>query len=85
MTTNAIHETPLETLRRIGMTPGEWAKGETRSFEHEGRPYWEINAKWMNTAALRDIAFLITEGWAVSIRAAAQRTINVRITPKETP
>lgn len=75
----------MDTLRRIGVTPGEWTRGEGHTFERDGHPFWEINAKWMNTNALRDIAFLITEGWAVSIRAGSKRTINIRITPKETP
>ncbi len=76
-------ETPLDTLRRVGITPGDWTTHPGRSFELEGRPHWEINAKWLNTAALHDIAYLITEGWNVGIRAGAQRTITVRITPKE--
>ncbi|GAA3941930.1 hypothetical protein [Microbacterium soli] len=76
----ATTETPMETLRRLGVAPGEWTRHPGRSFEIEGRPHWEINTKWMNSTALRDVAFLITEGWAVSVRAGAQRTIIVRIT-----
>lgn len=77
------NETPMDTLRRVGVTPGDWTNHPGRSFEREGRAYWEITVKWLNTTALRDIAFLITEGWAVSINAAAQRTISIRITPKD--
>jgi hypothetical protein len=85
MTSIASTTTPMDTLRQLGITPGDWAHGEGRTFERDGQPIWEIKAKSLNTTALRDIAFLITEGWAVSIRAGAQRTINIRITPKETP
>lgn len=77
-------ETPMDTLRRVGVAPGLWANHPGRSYERDGHLYWEINAKWLNTNALRDIAFLVAEGWAVSVRAGKQRHITVRITPKGT-
>lgn len=77
-------EAPMDTLRRIGVTPGAWAQDGGRSVEDEGDACWEITADWLNTYALRDIAYLITEGWAVSIHGRSSR-VRVRIDRKAKP
>lgn len=71
--------TPMDTFRRLNITPGPWATGAGRTYRSDGEPVWEIDVPSVATPAIRDLAHLTFEGWNVTIRRVAGRVIGIRI------
>lgn len=71
-------DTPMATLQRLGIQPGSWATQPGTCTFRDGRPVWDLHVSWVNSATIRDLAFLLTENWDVKI-AQSTRGLRIRI------
>lgn len=76
-------DSPLAALAKLGLPDPGWAKHETRTLVR-GRPQWEYRPQYISSSGLRDIAFLITDGWRVYVDGKSQ-LLSIRIKQPPTP
>lgn len=68
---------PITSLRKKGLRI-KWLDIEYR-VQHNGHPQWNYRTKYLSTAAIRDLAYLVVDGWNVFIKPGGNNNVNIQI------
>lgn len=69
--------TPMAQLRALGLGRPPWADSE----QETGTNQWTYRADYLSPRGVRDLGFLLVNGWDISVHARSS-TVTIRIRRK---